>query len=180
MTTTYISIGCQCSPRIYITDKLKLTKNKGYRSCPFDLCVTPYQALYDCLKTDFLHFFDDLHLVPGGNAEGDRSECGKGLQNIKNKYGMMFNHESPTHSHLFRDGKNDDDFYIRDDFSEFKKRYKARIDNFYKHIEENDEIILIHRFFKGICEVADLEAICNILREKYPTKRFTYKRIKRA
>jgi len=174
MTIIYISIGCQCSPRIYIKNALQLSKKQGYDSCPFDLCMTPYQALYDCLQTDFQHFFDDLHLVEGDNADGDRSHCGRGLENIRNKYGMTFNHEGSTHSHLFSNGTNDDLFYIRDDFLEFKKRYTTRIANFHKYIEENEEIILIHSLFPGICEVADLEAICNILRERYPTKQFRY------
>lgn len=177
MSIIYISIGCQCSPRIYIKDVLHLSKTQGYNSCPFDLCITPYTALYECLRTDFQFFFEDLHLVPGENAAGDRPQCGSGLENIKNKYGMTFNHESPTHSHLFHTGTNDDLFYIRDGFLEFKKRYTERIANFHKYIEENDEIILLHRFHNDICIVADLEAICNILRERYPSKRFTYKQL---
>lgn len=173
----FISIGCQCSPRSYIKNKLCLSKSQGYNSCPFDLCITPYQALYDCLSTDFHFFFDDLHLIPGINADGDRSLCGRGLENITNKYGMIFNHESSTHSHLFHNGTNDDMFYIRDNFLEFKKRYIARIANFHKYIEENENIILLHHLYKGICELADLEAICNILREKYPKKHFAYMQI---
>jgi hypothetical protein len=157
---------------MFIKYSLQLSKNQGYKSCPFDLCITPYQALYECLNTDFKYFFDELHLIPGENGDGDRSQCGKGLQNITNKYGIIFNHESSTHSHLFRDGTNDDDFYIRDDFIEFKKRYKQRISNFYNHIEKNDKIVLVHTY--GICEITDLDPICHILSDRYPAKQFIY------
>jgi hypothetical protein len=177
MKIIYISIGCQCSPRVYIKNKLHLSKKKGYNSCPFDLCITPYQALYDCLKTDFQYFFEDLHLTPAGNAPGNRNHCGKGLEDIRNKYDMIFNHESPTHSHLFRDGKNDDMFYVRNDFLEFKKRYTKRIDNFRKYIEENEEIILLHSLHKIFCVAGDVNVICDILRERYPNKKFSYKQI---
>ena len=88
---------------------------------------------------------------------------------------MIFNHEGSTHSHLFRDGTNDDDFYIRDDFLEFKKRYKKRISNFYQHIAENDIIVLVHK--KGDDGVADLAGICKILLDRYPLKQFRYKLI---
>ena len=128
--TIYISLGCQCGPRTYIKNKLKLTRDNGYKSCPFDLCITPYESLYKCLETDFEFFFDNLHTIPSPNAGGDRSKCGVGLLNITNYYGIVFNHEGSTHSHLFKEGTNDDDFYIRDDFKKFKERYLTRIKNF--------------------------------------------------
>ena len=42
----YISIGSQCWPRTY----------NGYKSFPFDLCITPAEALYKCIETDFKFF----------------------------------------------------------------------------------------------------------------------------
>ena len=41
--------------------------------------------------------------------------------NITNFYNIVFNHEGSTHSHLFNIGKNDDLFFIRNNFEEFKK-----------------------------------------------------------
>lgn len=106
-----------------------LTKQGGQPSCCFDLCVTPFSALISAIEDDFAHFFD-LLIVDGTNAEGDRSKAGEGGRNIANAYGMTFNHEGSTHSHLFAEGKNDDEFYIRDDFAKFRQRYAARVQNF--------------------------------------------------
>ncbi|NDE17552.1 hypothetical protein EBZ80_21765 [bacterium] len=78
----YISVGYNCFPRLFISKELSHTKGNGYKTCPFDLCITPYDALYRCLETDFSFFFHGLHLVPGQNADGDRSQCGPGGQNI--------------------------------------------------------------------------------------------------
>jgi hypothetical protein len=171
--TIYISIGWQCRPRQYIKEALNLTRNNGYKSCPFDLCMTPVESLYYCIETDFKFFFDNLHTIPGSNADGDRSKCGNGLLNITNYYGIVFNHEGSTHSHLFKEGTNDDNFYIRDDFKKFKERYSTRIKNFLNYIEKNNEIIFVHSFL-DICEEKDLGKIYEIFSKKYPTKIFKF------
>jgi hypothetical protein len=86
---------------------------------------------------------------------------------------MIFNHEGSTHSHLFKEGNNDDYFYIKDDFKKFKERYSSRIKNFLNYIEENNEIIFVHSFL-DICEERDLEKIYEIFSKKYPTKIFKF------
>jgi hypothetical protein len=141
--TTYISLGINCLPREYIYKKYNLTKKNGYKSCPFDLCQTPITSLINCIETDFNFFFTDLKFIPGINADGDRSKAGPGLLNITNSYGMVFNHEGSTHSHLFLTGKNDDEFYIKNNYSEFKKRYCNRINNFYYYLKTYKNIIFI-------------------------------------
>lgn len=103
----FVSAGYNCTPRIHMKHHFGLTKQGGQPSCCFDLCVTPFSALVSAIEDDFAHFFD-LLIVDGTNAEGDRSKAGR--RNIANAYGMTFNHEGSTHSHLFAEGKNDDDF----------------------------------------------------------------------
>ena len=144
MAPIYLSIGYNCNPRMYLRWHHGLRKSNGYLSCPFDLCVTSYEGFRKCIDTNFEHFLDDLHLIPGPNAEGDRSLCGKGGHNITNAYGMVFNHEGSTHSHLFNEGKNDDEFFIRDDFKEFRLRYSRRIQNYLNYIKTYNEIIFIY------------------------------------
>ena len=82
----------------------------------------------------FFAFFD-LSLIPNQLIDGDRIFCSNPNEgyNITNSYGMIFNHEGSTHSHLFCEGTNDDDYFIRDDFAKFKKRYQKRINNFYSY-----------------------------------------------
>jgi hypothetical protein len=159
-----------CGPRIHIKHRLHLSNHSGYKSCPFDLCITSYDALYKCIKDDFKNFFD-LSISPGMNADGDRSKCGIGLRNITNSYGIVFNHEGATHSHLFNEGRNDDDFYIRNDFEKFKQRYTQRIQNFHNYMHEYDKIVLVHHNFNNARY--NIGVICEILKERYPGKIFT-------
>jgi hypothetical protein len=162
----YISLGWNCSPRYYIRD-IGMSRSNGYRSCPFDLCMTSFAGLCKCIETDFKYFFNDLALIPGGNAEGDRSKCGVGGINITNHYQMIFNHEGSTHSHLFKDGINDDLFYIRNDFEQFRNRYEIRIQNYNKYISENHNITFVYRNHNNEYDVILLH---QLLREKYPNK----------
>ena len=121
-----------------------LSKINGYNSCPFDLCITSEESLYKTLATNFNDFFDDLKIIPGSNAKGNRENAGPGLTNITNKNGIIFNHEGAGCSHLFKNGKDDDLFYTRNNFNEFKKRYSSRILNFKNYCRNFDEIIFIH------------------------------------
>ena len=169
----YISIGSNCSPRTYIKNQLGITKGNGYLTGPFDLCVSPFNALYKCIDTDFEYFFDDLSLIPGPNAPGNRSNAGTGLLNITNSYGFIFNHEGPSHSHLFNEGKNDDNFYCRDDFKQFKLRYERRINNFNNYINNHDVITIVMYHHLDI----EMDRLLLLLNNKYPTKTFTFIRI---
>ncbi len=140
---TYISLGENCHPREYIKHGLNISKRMGYLTCPFDLCVTSFDALYKCLDTDFKYFFDELRLIDGSNSAGNRENCGAGGKNITNKYGIVFNHEGSTHSHLFKEGKNDDFFYIRNNFAQFRARYINRINNFNNYIKHSKQVTFI-------------------------------------
>jgi len=169
----YISIGYNCSPRTYIKSQLRLMKRNGYLTCPFDLCVSPFNALYKCIETDFEFFFDELSLIAGLNAPGDRSLAGTGMLNITNSYGFVFNHEGPSHSHLFNKGTNDDSFYCKDNFKEFKLRYQRRIDNFKNYIINNERITFVVYYHLDV----ELDRLLLLLNTKYPNKTFTYIRI---
>ena len=41
----YISLGYNCSPRSAIKARYKLSNASGYKTCPFDLCLTPFEGL---------------------------------------------------------------------------------------------------------------------------------------
>lgn len=165
----YISLGYNCSPRGYIKHTLGITKGNGYLSCPFDLCITPFESLYKCIETDFKYFFDDLRLIPGMCADGRPSNDVENKQNITNYYNIIFNHEGSTHSHLFDMGKNDDLFYIRNDFEKFKERYSARINNFRNYMKEYDHIIFIINYMEYPTN-SDHTALLKLLKEVYHDK----------
>ena len=144
MNDIKISLGKNCNPRIYLKRYLNLSKKNGYNSCPFDLCITSFDALCKTLESNFNNFFDDLKIIPWNNADGDRRLTGVGLTCITNKSGIIFNHEGSGHSHLFKEGKNDDEYYTRNNFKEFRKRYSNRILNFKNYCKKSNEITFFY------------------------------------
>jgi len=165
MNNIKISLGRNCNPRVHIKNKFNLSKNNGYKSCVFDLCITSYESLCSILENNFKNFFDDLKIISWNNAPGNRKLAGTGLTCITNKNGVIFNHEGACHSHLFAEGKNDDEFYTRNNFKEFKKRYTSRISNFRNYCKKSNEITFIHNH-----EKFDENLIRNIIINNYGKK----------
>jgi len=56
---------------------------------------------------------------------------------------MKFNHEGPSHSHLFVEGTYDDWFYVRNDFEKFRERFLRWIENFRKLLAAHDNSTII-------------------------------------
>jgi hypothetical protein len=48
---------------------------------------------------------------------------------------------------MFKEGKNDDEFYIRNDFQKFKERYAERIKNFKEYLNTSKSITFIHHSY---------------------------------
>ena len=165
MNNVILSLGRNCEPREYLKKAYNLSKKNGYNSSPFDLCITSINALYKTLETNFNDFFEGLKIVPWENAEGDRSKAGPGLTCITNENGIIFNHEGSGHSHLFSEGTNQDDFYTRNNFKEFKKRYTNRISNFKNYCKYAKTITFIHNH-----KIIDEALIKNIITNKYGKK----------
>tara|TARA_Y200000002_G_C22401039_1_gene545654 strand:+ start:189 stop:671 length:483 start_codon:yes stop_codon:yes gene_type:complete len=130
MKKIYISLGQSCNPRIKIKYKFKLSKKNGYKTCPFDLCITNFYALIKTLESNFKNFYEGLK-IKGGT--------------ITNNNGILFNHESSYQSHLFRNGTNDKEFYTRNNFKEFKIRYDRRIRNFKEYLKLYKNIVFIYQ-----------------------------------
>lgn len=167
MNTVYISLGFNCAPRSYIKHNF-MSKSDGYLTCPFDLCITPFESLCKCIETDFQYFFDDLILIPWGCADGRSKDDLLNKHAIKNHYNIIFNHEGSGHSHLFNIGKNDDLFYIRNNFEEFKKRYVSRITNYKNYINNcNNIIFIINNKCTPINDKYNRTILINLLKEKY-------------
>lgn len=116
MQKIFISLGWNCGPAIMRKNIFKYSKENGYKTCPFDLCVTPYNGLVECLKTNFSKFFN-LRIENGI---------------IMNEYDMWFNHEVPT------------ELYSNNNFEKFKERYENRINNFKEYLFGNYEVDFIH------------------------------------
>lgn len=157
-----ISLGWNCSAAIYgVKHKLRQTRAEGYKTCPFDICVTPYEGLVECLAADFEDFTnsDCLELVNCGTPEHPDMII------HHTRYNILFNHESPTHGDLYRKEKwpGGNMHFIRDDYAEFKKRYNARITHFRNYITTSEKItFLISR------ETNDTSKLTDTIDEHFP------------
>jgi hypothetical protein len=149
----FISLGSNCTPAIIRKNIFDLSKDKGYLTCPFDLCETPYKSLLEIIENNFNNFFDNLECIIENNEKI-----------ITNYYNIKFNHESPINSKQLN---YESDFYIKNNFKELILRYKKRIKNFYNYINNNNKIIFVTNNYNE-----NLNEILNIFEKKYPTKNF--------
>jgi hypothetical protein len=172
MTEIYISLGYNCDPRFYIKIFFGMCKAGGYLTCPFDLCITNFDSLYNCIETDFKYFFDNLRLKPDLIEGEDITNCNIHSKFIYNYYNICLNHESAYHSPLFNISTNDDLFYIRNNFEELKKRYSQRIENFRYYINNYDNITFIytHEDKSDKNNEDKLEKLKKLLYQKYINK----------
>ena len=165
----YISLGRNCTPRITIKNRFGFSKKRGYLSLPFDLCITRFDSLCEILENDFSTFFDGLKIIKWPNADGDRTLAGPGNTCIRNKAGIIFNHEGAGHSHLFKDGTNDDEFYTKNNFKNFRIRYSKRIQNIQNIFKKANVVTFVYtgdNFNENIIE--------NIIKKKYNIKSINF------
>ena len=91
------------------------------------------------IENNFAPLFEPSLLEDQQNADGDHSRAKPGTRNNTKVYRFIFvarraqfllvgeNDATKGLRTPFANGKNDDDFYIRDDFAQFRMRYAARI-----------------------------------------------------
>jgi len=161
-----ISLGWNCKSAAYATDRgIRKTKSEGYKTCPFDIMVSNYHGLIQCLNDDFKYFTDPEYLKIVNTSNTEKYNPGEKI--IHNtRYGFIFNHESPDHGKLYvcenwPEGKN---HYINNNFKNFIERYNRRIQNFRDYMHSGEEIIFtLNRPQKEYTELMDCLSI------KYPS-----------
>ena len=165
-----ISLGWNChSAGFGVTAGLRLRKEVGYQTCPFDEMITNLKGIQECLQDDFKYFMDEKYLEikeapfsTGGIVQGEKL-----LYNTK--YNFIFNHESPGHANLYitqnwRGGIN---HYIENNYQLLKERYNRRVDSFRTYLREGNEVtFIVTRFNK------DVDALESTIRIKYPDLKF--------
>ena len=68
---------------------------------------------------------------------------------------------------MFAEGKNDDEFYFRDDFLQFRRRYAARIQNFRDAMRHPAVTLVTHGYV-----VAQQAELLQLAQNKYPATKF--------
>lgn len=167
-----ISLGFNCQAAV---DGVKLglrpQRKHGYKTCPFDLCVTNYNGIIECLRDDFRDLanpeFLELRRVPFPPPPGKDWE--HWIYN--KKYKFFFNHESPYHGNLCEVERwsGGQEHFVRNNFEMFVKRYNRRVQNIKRYLEKSKDIIFI--ICKDSCDTSELE---DVLEQKYPNMRYRF------
>jgi hypothetical protein len=169
MESIGISLGWNCYSAMRGRDLgIRGVKNNGYKTCPFDECITNYAGIVQCIRDDFVDFFSDQFLCLRKNDRCDKY-CINDTLIHNTKYKFVFNHESPGHGNLWATqmwsgGIN---HFVDNNFENFKKRYKARIENFRRYLRSGSHITFL------ITHVPhDFNELREALAHQYPTLRY--------
>lgn len=168
MTTIPISLGFLSDSRIHISKKYNLTKENSYKSCPFDLMMSNYKGVIDCINDDFQGFCDlnNIELKTIYNPDE--------LWIYNKKYKFLFNHESPGHGDLYKNqgwslGIN---HFVDNNYENFILRYEKRINNFRNYLNSDNHIIFIlNRYNNNLNDLAELN---DVIKNKYPNLSFEF------
>lgn len=168
-----ISLGWNCSPaQDGIELGLRKIKEQGYQTGPFDMMVSNYIGLCQCIEDDFKYFCDTDYLEL---RKGPKASLHFPNQNdeefwiYNTRYNFIFNHEAPGHGNLYLaegwvGGIN---HFVENNFENFVARYNRRIDNFRRYLNESDYINFIMNRYNSIpYEIVD------IIKVKYPNLKF--------
>jgi hypothetical protein len=168
-----ISLGFNCYPAVQgVIHGIRQRRSDGYSTCPFDMCVSNYDAVVDCIENDFADFTNPDYLemvkIPFPPAFGKQWE--KWICNTK--YNILFNHESPGHGnlHIIEDWPNGKNHFVFDNFKEFIIRYNERIKNFFDYLLTPNHLIT----FIISNNITDTTALENVLKSKYPNLQYNF------
>lgn len=158
----YISLGEDCLPRSSATFYgLKAKKADGELSLPFDLMITGLEDCIKCIKSDFLDMVNSDYL----NFEEHPKFIGHGKFITHKKYkSFIFNHESESTCISF---SLDGNHFTNNNYQKFIERYKARIDNFYKYVQNENHVLI---FLVHSSDMKSITELLNILEEKIGKK----------
>lgn len=162
-----ISLGYNCRTTSTCVDRgWRQTKSNGYKTCPFDLCISTYEGVVACIRDKFEGFTDPAHLklqtVPADilQSKGDEELV------YNTKYGFVFLHESPGHADLYKTEQwpNGKYHFVANNWALFRERYAHRIQAFHEYIHSGQQV----RFVIG-CPNNDISELHDAIRSTYPT-----------
>ena len=169
-----ISLGWNCMPAIKgIHLGIRQTKGNGYKTCPFDIGLSNYEGIINCLREDFEYICDTAYLKVV-QAPFNAGPFEKGVPLIYNtRYNFIYNHESSTpdggNLYLTENWSGGKTHFIDNNFEKFVERYKRRIENFKYYINNSTKIIFIISKYSD-----DLSELTKVLNDKYPNLNYEY------
>ena len=169
MNNIGISLGWNChSAKWGVENIVRKRKENGYKTCPFDIMVTNFPGICQCIQDDFRYLCDENHLEL---IKVDDNES-----TIYNtKYNFAFNHESPGHANLYLGenwplGKN---HFVVNNYENLKNRYSTRVENFINYLSNPDNYVtfIVTTWNKTN---NDMQCLIDILKLKYPHLKYKF------
>ena len=165
MPTVAISLGKNCKSAVWgVKNGVRKTKGQGYNTCPFDLMVSNYKGIVECIKDDFKHFCDSKYL--------------KINKLVNTYYGFGFNHEDGTNKKLWLKEKWPEGIthFIANDFKNFKERYSKRIQSFKNYLNDKNNYIIFLILLNGEQKKdKNLTELRDALKLRYPHLKYEIK-----
>lgn len=163
-----ISLGYNCDPAQHgVASGLRLRREDGYKTCPFDLMISNYNGIVRCISDDFSDFLNIDYL-----------KCIDGVISNR-KYYFYFNHESPAHPflHTTENWAEGNNHFINNNFKNLISRYEKRINNFRNYLNDSNNYI---KFILTSCNgddttiktMDDLDELKNVLSIRYPNLKY--------
>jgi hypothetical protein len=171
-----ISLGWNCETTSQgIIRGLRGLKKDGYKTCPFDVMVSNYEGVIQCLYDDFKDFTNPEYLksIPVLDIKHLRSFPGEIVDNTviyKTKYKFCHIQESPGYALNFRceiwEGGNT--HFVDNNYEKLIERLTLRVQNFRNYINSGNHInFLITDFDKNLTELH------TCIKTMYPNLKYT-------
>ena len=162
-----ISLGWNCGSATFAVDVgIRARKANGYKTCPFDIMVSNYDGIVECIRDDFKYLCDDKYLVLQPYAEWANTST---LAIYNTRYNFEFTHESPGIADLYITEKwsGGINHFVDNNFAKLKERYERRVQNFRDYMNDPNTYIVfvLTTWNKTSDDVVDLK---NVLKERYP------------
>jgi hypothetical protein len=167
MNNIGISLGWYCHSAVWgVNNGLRSKKTDGYNTCPFDIMITNYKGIVECLNDDFKYFYDENYLELIKITENE-------YRIYNNKYNFGFNHESPGHADLYITEKWPEgiNHFIHNNYRNFKELYSRRIQNFRAYLSDPNNYIsfIITSWNKTQDDIVDLRSA---IEKHYPNLKY--------
>jgi hypothetical protein len=168
MNNIGISLGWNCHSAVWgVEAGIRKRKGSGYTTCPFDMMVTNYKGIVDCLNDDFKYFYHENYLELIKEIKENEYTI------YNNKYNFGFNHESPGHADLYiteswPEGIN---HFINNNYHNLKELYSRRIQNFRSYLLDSNNFItfIITSWDKTQDDITDLKLA---IEKNYPNLKY--------
>ena len=156
-----ISLGWNCyTTGVSVIHGLRRLKKDGYKTCPFDLMISNYKGVIQCLYDDFKDFTNPeyLKLIPNQDRKilEQFPNNTDDLMIYNTKYKFCHNHESVGYVNLYltEDWEGGKTHFVDNNYEKLIERLNCRVQNFRNYMNSGNHInFLITDFDKNLTDL---------------------------